>query len=81
MINQFFKPIFFRYFCNMEYISDRITIDPKICSGKPTIRMHRTTVQTIMEFLTAGDSSEIILEQYPTLVKEDITACMEYATA
>jgi len=63
----------------MEYISNRITINEQICNGKPTIRGKRITVQTILEFLTAGNSPEEILFQYPSLEKEDIKACMQFA--
>ncbi len=44
----------------MTYLKDRITIDEGLCNGKPTIRGLRITVQTIMEFLTAGDTKEEI---------------------
>ncbi len=64
----------------MEYIADRITIDDKLCNGKPTIRGKRITVQTILEFLSAGESREEILKQYPSLVKEDIDACLKFAS-
>lgn len=64
----------------MEKIFDRIYIDANICGGKPMIRGKRITVQTIMEFLAAGETSEEILKQYPSLEAEDITACMLYAT-
>ncbi|HWB52836.1 MAG TPA: DUF433 domain-containing protein [Tepidisphaeraceae bacterium] len=60
-------------------LPDRITIDPQICNGKPTIRGKRITVQTILEFLGAGDTPEEILRQYPSLEMEDIRACMEAA--
>ena len=63
----------------MEYISNRITINEKICNGKPTIRGKRITVNTILEFLSAGDTSEDILKEYPTLEKEDISACLQFA--
>ena len=63
----------------MYYISDRITIDPDICNGKPTIRNMRISVQTILEFLNAGDSKATILEQYPILEIEDIDACLKFA--
>ncbi len=63
----------------MTNINNRITIDEKICNGKPTIRGKRITVQTILEFLTAGESFEEILNQYPTLEREDISACLEFA--
>jgi uncharacterized protein (DUF433 family) len=64
----------------MEYIFDRITIDEKICNGKPTIRGKRIAVQTILEYLRSGDTPEEILKQYPTLETEDITACLKFAT-
>lgn len=58
---------------------DRITVDEKICNGKPTIRGKRITVQTILEFLSAGETSEEILNQYPSLEREDISAALEFA--
>jgi len=60
-------------------MSSRITIDPNICNGKPTIRGQRITVQTILEFLAAGDSPNDILEQYPNLEPEDIQAALDLA--
>ena len=62
-----------------SYIDGRITIIPDLCNGKPTIRGKRITVQTILEFLSAGESSEEILKQYPSLEREDIAACLEFA--
>ncbi len=64
----------------MTYLSDRITIDENICNGKPTIRGKRITVQTVLEFLSAGDDSTTILKQYPTLEMEDINACLKFAS-
>lgn len=64
----------------MEFIADRITIDDKICNGKPTIRGKRITVQTILEFLGAGESKEEILRQYPSLENDDINACLKFAS-
>ncbi len=61
------------------YIADRITTDPDLCNGKPTIRGLRVTVQTILEFYFAGDSREEILHQYPMLEPEDIDACLQFA--
>ena len=63
-----------------SYLDGRITIDPDLCNGKPTIRGKRITVQTIVEFLSAGDSEEEILNQYPSLEKEDINACLTFAS-
>ncbi len=64
----------------MIYLTDRITLDENICNGKPTIRGLRITAQTILEYLSAGDTKEDILYQYPDLESEDIDACLKYAT-
>ena len=63
----------------MEYIADRITIDPDLCNGKPTIRGIRITVQTILGYLSAGDTKKDILKQCPSLESEDIDACLKFA--
>lgn len=63
----------------MNNLLDRITIDSGIFGGKPVIRGKRITVQTILEFLSAGDSKEEILQNYPTLETEDIDACLRFA--
>lgn len=55
-----------------------IIIDPDICNGKPIIAGTRISVQTVMEFLGAGDSIEEILEEYPSLSQEDIYACLQF---
>ena len=62
------------------YLDGRITIDPDICNGKPTLRGKRISVQTVLEFLSAGDSEAEILEQYPSLETEDIRACLRFAS-
>jgi len=58
---------------------ERITINPDICNGKPTIRGMRITVETILQYLSAGDSTEEILEAYPFLEKKDIQASIAFA--
>ncbi|MBW4617032.1 MAG: DUF433 domain-containing protein [Desmonostoc vinosum HA7617-LM4] len=60
-------------------MQNRINIHPEICNGRPVIANTRITVQTVMEFLGAGDSIEEILEEYPSLEREDIYACMQFA--
>jgi uncharacterized protein (DUF433 family) len=62
-----------------SFIDGRITIDPDVCNGKPTIRGKRIAVQTILEYLSAGDRAEEILNQYPSLEAEDINACLVFA--
>jgi uncharacterized protein (DUF433 family) len=63
----------------LSYLNGRITIHPDICNGKPTVRGLRITVQTILEFLSTGESREEILYQYPSLQAEDINACLMFA--
>jgi len=60
-------------------MSERIVIDAAVCSGRPVVRGTRITVQTILEFLGAGDSIEDVLEEYPSLSREDILACLSYS--
>ncbi len=63
----------------MEDLIKRITFDPNICNGKPTIRGMRITVTTILEYLAAGETVENILKAYPILEFDDIRASLEYA--
>lgn len=63
----------------LSYFDGRITINPAICNGKPTIRGKRIAAQTILEFLSAGENEEEILQQYPSLEAEDIRACLKFA--
>ena len=60
-------------------VLERITIKPGVCNGKPTVRGMRITVETILQYLSAGDSVENILEAYPILEKEDIQVCIAFA--
>jgi len=57
-------------------LSQRITIDPAICHGKPCVRGLRYPVTTILEWLGAGMSAQEILADYPDLEAEDIQACL-----
>lgn len=58
---------------------DRISIDPKVCGGQPCIKNTRIPVHIILDLLAAGDSEREILEAYPHLCIEDITAAVKYA--
>lgn len=62
----------------MDKILNRITIKDDVCNGKPTIRVFRVSVQTIIEFLLAGSQEEEILFHYPFLEKEDIIAAKAF---
>ena len=64
----------------MNDLAEIITIDPDICNRKPTIRRKRITVQTILEFLSNGDSIDEVLENYPTLTRDDVYTCLKFAT-
>ena len=55
-------------------------MDPDICNGRPVVRDTRISVQTVLEFLAAGDSVEDVLEEYPTLKRQDVQACLDYAS-
>jgi uncharacterized protein (DUF433 family) len=63
----------------MEFITERITIDEKIFSGKPIIKGTRITVQSILDFLSAEESYEEILRHYPKLEVEDIYESLRFA--
>lgn len=60
-------------------LADRITMDPEICHGKPTIRRLRYPVETILELLSSGMTSEEILADYEDLEPEDILAVLDFA--
>lgn len=64
---------------HQNYLGGRITIDPAICNGKPTLNGKRIAVQTILGYLSEGDSADEILQQYPNLDAEDIRACLRFA--
>lgn len=57
----------------------RITINPAVCSGKPCIRDIRFPVSRLLGLLAAGHTLDEILDAYPYIEKEDITAALEYA--
>lgn len=58
----------------------RITVDPKICGGKPIIRGLRFPVSRLLGLLAAGETPESILKSYPYLEREDINEVLEYAS-
>ncbi|WP_224996924.1 DUF433 domain-containing protein [Cesiribacter sp. SM1] len=64
----------------MENLIERITIDPEVCHGKPTIRGLRYPVESMLELLASGMSIEELLEDYPDLEREDFLACLSYAS-
>ncbi|MGD2092017.1 MAG: DUF433 domain-containing protein [Candidatus Aminicenantes bacterium] len=58
---------------------DRITINPDVCLGQPTIRGMRITVSLILKLVSNGMSTDEILAAYPELEKEDVVQALKYA--
>ena len=59
---------------------DRITVNPNVCLGQPTIRGMRITVSVILKMLAAGKSIQEILEAYPELEVKDVQQAIKYAS-
>ena len=57
----------------------RVSVDPKVCHGKPCIKGTRIMVSIILDYLRAGESSTEILRQYPTSKLEDIDVALGYS--
>ncbi|MBF0100833.1 MAG: DUF433 domain-containing protein [Desulfobacterales bacterium] len=64
----------------IEHLLSRITVNPKIMVGKPTIRGMRITVEQILSALARGITEKDLLDEYPELEKEDFHAIFAYAT-
>ena len=62
-----------------QKISERITVNPKQCGGRPCVRGMRIRVTDVLDLYTAGLSAEQILEEMPDLEFEDLQACLQYA--
>ena len=63
----------------MESCPTRITLNPAVCHGRPTIRNMRFTVAQMLELLAGGMSPAEVLADYPFLEAEDIQACLAFA--
>lgn len=64
----------------MTYLMDRITVDPKMCGGRPCIRGMRIRVVDVLDLLASGLSRAEILDEMPDLELEDLLAAAEYAS-
>jgi uncharacterized protein (DUF433 family) len=62
----------------MNPLLNRISVDPRICSGKPCIKGTRLWVSLILDLISDGTSFDAVLEEYPQLVREDIFAAIAY---
>ena len=58
---------------------DRITARPDVFGGKPIVRDMRIAVEHVLGMLAAGDTAQMILQEYPFLEPEDIRACLVFA--
>ena len=64
----------------VKELGDRITIDPDVLVGKPTIRGLRISVEQILKALAAGVTTQALLQDYPELEEDDIKASLLYAS-
>lgn len=64
----------------MNALLNRITINPDICHGKPTIRNMRYPVELILDLLSSGMTNAEVLDDYPALESDDIRACLAFAS-
>lgn len=62
----------------MNPLLERISINPNVCFGKPTVRGTRIWVSLILDFLADGWSIQEVLDNYPHLTEEDVRACIAY---
>ena len=64
----------------MANLTDRITVNPKQCGGRPCVRNMRIRVSDVLDLLASGMTREEILSDYPYLESEDIEACLTFAS-
>lgn len=64
----------------MTELLSRITSKPGLCGGRPTVRHMRIRVTDVLDLLANGLTFEEVLEELPDLEKEDIQACLVYAS-
>lgn len=62
-------------------MDNRITIEPKVCHGQACIKGTRIPVHQILRMLANGDTIEDLLQEYPSVTREDILACFDYAAS
>ncbi len=59
---------------------ERIEVNPDVLAGKPVVRGTRLAVEFILELLAAGETEADMLSNYPRLTREDVLACLSYAS-
>lgn len=65
---------------SMTEASERITVNPKQCGGRPCIRGMRIRVVDVLDLLAAGLTQDQVLAELPDLELEDVHACLRYAS-
>ena len=68
-----------RYAAGMNW-RDRIEVNPDVLAGKPVVGGTRLAVELILELLAAGETESALLADYPRLTREDLLACLAYAS-
>lgn len=64
----------------MVQLADRSTVDPQQCGGRPCIRGMRIRVSDVLDLLASGLSPDQVLKELPDLEREDIEACLRFAS-
>ena len=64
----------------MTPVADRITVNPAQCGGRPCVRGLRIRVTDVLDLLAAGLTAEQVVEELPDLAREDIAACLRFAS-
>jgi len=64
----------------MTYLNERITIDPEQCGARPCVRGMRIRVTDVLDLFGAGLTASQILVEMPDLEKDDLKACIQYAS-
>lgn len=64
----------------MDSLLNRISINPDVCHGKPTVRNMRYPVDMILDLLSSGMTFQEIINDYPAIQTDDIKACLSYAS-
>ena len=62
-------------------MNDRISIHPRICHGQACIIRTRIPVHQIVRMFAHGDSIDTLLRAYPSITREDLLACLDYAAS
>lgn len=63
------------------FMDKRISIDPKVCHGQACIKGTRIPVHQIIRMMANGDTIEELLKEYPSINREGILACLDYAAS